>query len=200
MRARGRDSRNTPALKAASEHRGSSSSSLLCRLWPCLMFCIIAHACMVIFYPSFTSEVLPEPLRHMPGYSSNSGESFASPSILAAGSSIPNLPLLAATTTGSESSASAQPAAWASSVGWLSDVYAAVPSKEALLVHQPFFWTELAATAHVRIGNFQRDSKHGKKGFAKVKEKTLISPLDSEKKREQLLIRYQSICISLYWH
>jgi len=188
MRARGRDVGSTPALKAASELRSSSSGSLFCRLWPCLIFCLMAHTCMVVIYPSFTSNVLPEPLRHMPDHGGNPEESLALSSILDTGSSIPYQPQVAAATRRktstpavhqdssssnsrrSSSSTSSQSAPWASSTGWLSDVYAAVPSKDVLLVHQPFFWTELAATAHVRIGNFQRDSKHGRKGFAKVIE------------------------------
>jgi hypothetical protein len=163
-----------PAQKATSELRtGSGSGGLLCRLWPYFAFGLVAHAAVAVLYPVLAGNVLPEPLQ-LPSRLNSGGTSVATATTLVAtaGPSVPLGQQAAANPRSSSSSSSNnssnRPAAWASSAGWLSEVYAAVPTKEALLVHQPFFWTELAATAHVRIGNFERDAKHGKKGFAKV--------------------------------
>ena len=52
---------------------------------------------------------------------------------------------------------------------WRRSVALALPAKESLLVHAPFFWRQLLDdAADVRIGNFQRDAKVPAKGFAKV--------------------------------
>jgi len=53
---------------------------------------------------------------------------------------------------------------------WLPDIYAAIPAKEDLLVHQPFFWGQLLALADVKLGNWAKASK----GFAKVDDRSSL--------------------------
>ena len=54
--------------------------------------------------------------------------------------------------------------------GWLADVFKAVPSKNDLLVQAPFFWTDMVATADVKIGNWQKATK----GYAKVTDRSAL--------------------------
>lgn len=53
---------------------------------------------------------------------------------------------------------------------WFSSIFEKVKSSNDMLVHQPFFWTQLAQIADVRIGNWKKATK----GFAKVADRTKL--------------------------